>query len=169
MKLAGNVREAHTFSASSPLPPTTTPASGEFRISSKVNLHLSSGFISPCLLIRLLHSHLVSPFQLDSSSTNTSSPIFKGNKKRELSLVLLSPKLAPSLCTFFNCQILKKHFCVHCCACLISTFFNTSPSAFWSHSSTESSLTASYASLSKPLVSAAFITGKALPGPNILK
>lgn len=62
-------------------------APGDSQICSEVNLHLSSGFISSCLLIRLLLPQLVSPFQLESSSH------FKGKKKREreLSLVLLSP------------------------------------------------------------------------------
>lgn len=79
------------------------------------------------------------------------------------------PKLVFHLSTFLNCQTLKKYFHTHGLPFLISIFFNTSQSSFWSHNSTKTFLTVRNTNLSKPLVLAAFVSVQLLPGPNVLK
>lgn len=151
MKLARNSQAANTFTVSSPLLPS--PLLLQESLKSKLTMRLSSGFTPSFLLIRLFLSHLV-------SLTNTSSHIFKGKgKKRErTSLALLPLKLAFPCSIFLN-QILKKYIHALQIFFLFSPFFNIHQSAFWSHNFTEISLTARcFASLSKPLVSAALVT-----------
>lgn len=103
---AGKWGDSNTCTVSSPLPPITTPAVGRSQrsqIYSQVNTP-SKLRIHP-LLPRLFLSHLV-------SLTKASSPIFKGGeKKRELSLVLLPRKLAFPSSTFLNPDFKEVHPC----------------------------------------------------------